>query len=110
MKIDHFPPNGRKPGRPRDPALEELRAVLLPQRSERTRARFKAAVELLRALGMSPDQVGQAIAEAHRPNGSLNVNLLVWYANWLARKATDEVVNGDELSDEAPAACRSEEP
>jgi hypothetical protein len=44
-------PNGRKPGRPVDPVLEELRSVWLPTRSARTHARYKAAVARLILVG-----------------------------------------------------------
>jgi hypothetical protein len=38
-------------------------------------------------VGLTPDQIGQAVTEAQRPNGSLNVHLLVRYADWLVRQA-----------------------
>lgn len=75
-------PNGGKRGRPSDPVLDDLRQHLLSHRSERTRARFKAAVERLRALGASVEHVAQVVSDAHRPNGSLNVNLLLRYAEY----------------------------
>jgi hypothetical protein len=80
-------PNGRKPGRPVDPVLDALRSTWLPTRSARTHARYKAALELLSILGATPEQIAQAVADTHRPNGSLNVNLLVRYAEWLVRQA-----------------------
>ena len=38
-------------------------------------------------VGLTPDQIGHAVTEAQRPNGSVNVNLLVRYADWLVRQA-----------------------
>jgi hypothetical protein len=73
-----------------DPVLEELRTTWLPTRSARTHARYKAAIARLILVGLTPDQVGQAVTEAQRPNGSLNVNLLARYADWLARQAAHD--------------------
>jgi hypothetical protein len=76
--------------------LEELRFTWLPTRSARTHARYKAAIARLILVGLTPDQIGQAVTEAQRPNGSLNVNLLVRYADWLARQAAHHAQPHDE--------------
>ena len=86
MSVQDFLPNGRKRGRPVDRVLDDLRQTLMPNRSERTRARYKAAIQRLVALGATVEQVAQAVEDAHRPNGSLNINLLLRYAEWLQRQ------------------------
>ncbi len=86
MADEHSLPNGRKPtGRPHDPGLTYLRQ-LLPLRSERTVARLKSAIDRMHLLGFTPEQVTQAMTEATRANGSLNVRVLDRYTEYLMRE------------------------
>jgi hypothetical protein len=62
--------------------LRELRETY-PLWSERTIARFKAAMERLIALGLTIEQVNQAITDAQRTTGTVRVALLERYARWL---------------------------
>jgi hypothetical protein len=77
-------PNGAKRGRPRDPIVTYVREELLPMRSARTQTRYKAAMDLLIACGLSAEQVAELIDRATRANGSFNVNRLWRYAQWIA--------------------------
>lgn len=62
-------------GRPRDPDLEWLREKH-PSWSERTIARYAAALRKMVRAGVPDDSVRRAIGTATRPNGSVNVSAL----------------------------------
>jgi hypothetical protein len=78
------PPNGRKPGRPRDPILEDIRHRWLPLRSERSRARYKKAIEQLIAAGCPIERLMEIQTECCRANGTLNIHLFARYAAYVA--------------------------
>jgi hypothetical protein len=83
-------PNGRKPGRPKDPILEGLRHQWLPLRSERSVARYKRAMEQLIGLGCPIERVMEIQKECCRANGSLNINLFARYAAYCVAWDGDE--------------------
>jgi hypothetical protein len=67
------PPTGRKRGRPRSQLLAFVRAEY-PTWSERTVARFKAAMERLRLLGVDAEDLATVLDKAKRKNGTLRVS------------------------------------
>jgi hypothetical protein len=87
-------PAGRKRGRPVDPILRDLRETY-PLWSERTRARFKAAIERCQVLGATPEIVAQKIREATRKSGTLNVDLLERYTRRIFEQCLSEKGGGD---------------
>jgi hypothetical protein len=64
-------PNGRKPGRPKDPILEIVRSVHR-DRSPRTQARFARALKMASATGIPDEIVQQLIVECSRSYGGFN--------------------------------------
>jgi len=79
-------PVGRKRGRPVDPKLQFCREMF-PLWSERTIARYKAAMDRLIALGFTQADIDRTIAEATRKRGTLRVHLLERYARAVYDKA-----------------------
>jgi hypothetical protein len=59
-------------------------------RSERSRARYKRAIQQLIALGFSIDDVMQVQSECCRANGTLNINLMARYAAYLTEQVTEQ--------------------
>jgi hypothetical protein len=83
--LPNIPPAGRKRGRPADPILKGLREMF-PLWSDRTIARYKAAMERMRLGGATTDDIGWLLDHCKRKSGTLRVNLLERYT----RKVLDE--------------------
>jgi hypothetical protein len=76
------PDQTRPPGAPKSPSLESLREQIGSRVSERTIARIARAQALLRAAGVSYDEVWGLIQSATQPNGSINASCFEEAAEW----------------------------
>jgi hypothetical protein len=89
----------RKPGRPRDRALDTYRS-LFREWSPRTLARYKRAMDIVHGLNLAEGERQKFIETHTRPNGTLNVSAMLFLA-----EVNDLMIRNGLTLDQAVMAC-----